>query len=199
MEFARRRAACRSTGRPWCPRGRPPEGGGRARCPTRRRRALSAAATRARASTTGRQTEDYHPSIPEARGLVREPVRRGRARRRDGHRRRSGDSDVGSVPLYLLEVDWLTDALYGGDREHRIRQELLLGIGGVRALAGARARTHRLPHERGPLGVPRARARTRARRSGRGAGATRSRRCAARPSSRRTRPYRPATRSSRRG
>src|ERR687896_641559 len=43
--------------------------------------------------------------------------------------------DVGSVPLYLLEVDWLTDALYGGDREHRIRQELLLGVGGLRALA----------------------------------------------------------------
>jgi starch phosphorylase len=39
------------------------------------------------------------------------------------------------VPLYLLEVEWLTDALYGGDREHRIRQELLLGVGGVRALA----------------------------------------------------------------
>ena len=27
-----------------------------------------------------------------------------------------------------------TDALYSGDREHRIRQELLLGVGGVRAL-----------------------------------------------------------------
>ena len=37
--------------------------------------------------------------------------------------------------MSLLEVDWLTDALYGGDREHRIRQELLLGVGGVRALA----------------------------------------------------------------
>jgi glycogen phosphorylase len=43
--------------------------------------------------------------------------------------------DVGSVPLYLLDVPWVTDALYGGDREHRIRQELLLGVGGVRALA----------------------------------------------------------------
>jgi glucan phosphorylase len=43
--------------------------------------------------------------------------------------------DVGSVPLYLLDVDLLTDALYSGDREHRIRQELLLGVGGVRALA----------------------------------------------------------------
>ena len=39
------------------------------------------------------------------------------------------------MPLYLLEVEWLTDALYSGDREHRIRQELLLGVGGVRALA----------------------------------------------------------------
>jgi starch phosphorylase len=28
----------------------------------------------------------------------------------------------------------VTDALYGGDRRHRIRQELLLGVGGVRAL-----------------------------------------------------------------
>ena len=28
----------------------------------------------------------------------------------------------------------MTDVLYGGDREHRIRQELLLGVGGVRAL-----------------------------------------------------------------
>ncbi|MHB8469399.1 MAG: alpha-glucan family phosphorylase, partial [Gaiellaceae bacterium] len=35
--------------------------------------------------------------------------------------------------------DWaraITDMLYGGDREHRIRQELVLGIGGVRALRG---------------------------------------------------------------
>ncbi len=40
-----------------------------------------------------------------------------------------------TVPLYLLDVDLLTDALYSGDREHRIRQELLLGVGGVRALA----------------------------------------------------------------
>jgi starch phosphorylase len=38
------------------------------------------------------------------------------------------------VPLYLLDVPWVTDALYGGDRRHRIRQELLLGVGGVRAL-----------------------------------------------------------------
>ncbi|MCP9485709.1 MAG: alpha-glucan family phosphorylase [Gaiellaceae bacterium MAG52_C11] len=83
----------------------------------------------------GRQTEDYQPVDPEAAGLEREPVSvevdvGGTAIEAAVWRK-----DVGSVPLYLLEVDWLTDALYGGDREHRIRQELLLGVGGIRALA----------------------------------------------------------------
>ena len=52
-------------------------------------------------------------------------------------------ADVGRVPLYLLDADVdenspelrrVTDRLYGGDVEHRLRQEILLGIGGVRAL-----------------------------------------------------------------
>jgi starch phosphorylase len=52
-------------------------------------------------------------------------------------------ADVGRVPLYLLDTDvdenppelrCITDRLYGGDVEHRLRQELMLGIGGVRAL-----------------------------------------------------------------
>ena len=52
---------------------------------------------------------------------------------------------VGSVPLYLLDTDVpenpeplrsITDRLYGGGQIERIRQELVLGIGGVRALAG---------------------------------------------------------------
>jgi starch phosphorylase len=52
-------------------------------------------------------------------------------------------ADVGRVPLYLLDADidenrpeqrLITSALYGGDRELRIKQELLLGVGGVRAL-----------------------------------------------------------------
>jgi starch phosphorylase len=52
--------------------------------------------------------------------------------------------EVGSVPLLLLDTDlpenpdWaraLTDRLYGGDRETRIGQELVLGVGGIRALA----------------------------------------------------------------
>ncbi|MGH2616877.1 MAG: alpha-glucan family phosphorylase, partial [Thermomicrobiales bacterium] len=50
---------------------------------------------------------------------------------------------VGRVPLYLLDTDvdgnpgWtrtVSSRLYGGDQEHRLRQEKILGIGGVRAL-----------------------------------------------------------------
>jgi starch phosphorylase len=50
---------------------------------------------------------------------------------------------VGRVPLLLLDSDVddndadlrdVTDRLYGGDQEHRIRQEILAGIGGVRAV-----------------------------------------------------------------
>lgn len=52
-------------------------------------------------------------------------------------------ADVGRAPLYLLDADvdenppeirQVTDRLYGGDTEHRLRQEILLGVGGVRAL-----------------------------------------------------------------
>ncbi len=51
--------------------------------------------------------------------------------------------DVGRVPLYLLDTDFdgndpddreITARLYGGDRDMRIRQEILLGIGGVKVL-----------------------------------------------------------------
>ncbi|MGE0597912.1 MAG: alpha-glucan family phosphorylase [Dehalococcoidia bacterium] len=51
--------------------------------------------------------------------------------------------DVGKVPLFLLDTDndknsetdrQLTGRLYGGDSELRIQQEMVLGIGGVRAL-----------------------------------------------------------------
>ena len=52
-------------------------------------------------------------------------------------------ADVGRVPLYLLDTNipeneetdrLVTGHLYGGDRETRIVQEMLLGIGGVRLL-----------------------------------------------------------------
>ena len=51
---------------------------------------------------------------------------------------------VGRIHLYLLDTDMLenseedrviTEQLYGGDVDMRIRQELVLGIGGVRALS----------------------------------------------------------------
>ena len=84
---------------------------------------------------SGRQTEEYQPVDPEAAGLVREPVTVEIDLAGETISAAVWRKDVGSIPLYLLEVEWLTDALYGGDREHRIRQELLLGVGGVRALA----------------------------------------------------------------
>jgi glycogen phosphorylase len=52
-------------------------------------------------------------------------------------------AQVGRVPLLLLDSDipanehelrGVTDRLYGGDQEHRMRQEILAGIGGIRAI-----------------------------------------------------------------
>jgi glycogen phosphorylase len=52
-------------------------------------------------------------------------------------------AQVGRIPLYLLDTDladnreddrWITGHLYGGDQDTRIRQEIVLGIGGLRAL-----------------------------------------------------------------
>lgn len=51
--------------------------------------------------------------------------------------------DVGRIPLYLLDADIpensdydkvVTHQLYGGDSENRFKQELLLGVGGIRML-----------------------------------------------------------------
>src|SRR5918996_1803357 len=83
----------------------------------------------------GCQTEAYERVDAAALGLVREPVTVEVELAGETIEAAVWRKDVGSVPLYLLEVDWVTDALYGGDREHRIRQEVLLGVGGVRALA----------------------------------------------------------------
>lgn len=52
-------------------------------------------------------------------------------------------AQVGRIPLLLLDSDiaendrelrYVTDRLYGGDQDHRIKQEILAGIGGVRAI-----------------------------------------------------------------
>ena len=51
--------------------------------------------------------------------------------------------DVGRIPLYLLDThipengaedQSITDQLYGGNTENRLKQELLLGVGGIRML-----------------------------------------------------------------
>jgi alpha-glucan phosphorylase-like protein len=51
--------------------------------------------------------------------------------------------NVGSIKLFLLDTDFednsdedrfVTHHLYGGDNENRLKQELLLGLGGIRAL-----------------------------------------------------------------
>jgi starch phosphorylase len=77
--------------------------------------------------------------------------------------------DVGGVPLYLLDTDVpengpaeraVTNRLYGGDREHRLRQEILLGIGGLKALAAVGAEPevfHSNEGHAGFLGVERIR------------------------------------------
>jgi glycogen phosphorylase len=58
-------------------------------------------------------------------------------------RARIWNAQIGRVPLLLLDSDiedneddlrGITDRLYGGDQDHRIRQEILAGIGGVRAV-----------------------------------------------------------------
>jgi glycogen phosphorylase len=56
---------------------------------------------------------------------------------------RAWRADIGRVPLYLLDTNvddnreddrWISAHLYGGDQDTRIRQEMVLGIGGARLL-----------------------------------------------------------------
>ena len=63
---------------------------------------------------------------------------------------------VGRVPLLLLDTDieenepdlrGVTDRLYGGDQNHRIRQEVLIGVGGVRAVRAFCRTTGHAPPE----------------------------------------------------
>jgi starch phosphorylase len=99
--------------------------------------------------TRGRQQENYPELDPGAAALALE-------RGPDGSPLRvevelAGEpvaaqiwrTDLPSAPAYLLDTDIeenepplrsVTDILYGPDREHRIRQEVLLGVGGARAL-----------------------------------------------------------------
>ena len=99
----------------------------------------------------GWQQESYPVLDPDELPLTAAP--RGRRQSRATSRSRcptaptwspaSSWRSVGRVPLLLLDTDIeensahyrdVTDRLYGGNSEHRLRQELLLGVGGVRAL-----------------------------------------------------------------
>ena len=99
----------------------------------------------------------------DGRPLISLPLPNGRRLRAHVWR-----ADVGRVPLLLLDSNvpgnddaarGITDRLYGGGGDHRLQQELLLGMGGVKALraspaahghAGARG----VPHQRRPRRLP---------------------------------------------
>lgn len=95
-------------------------------------------------SITGeRQREHYERVDPRALGLEQMPVIVDITMDDRIVKARVWRADVGEAKLYLLDTDLelndergkrVSDRLYGGDREHRIRQELLMGVGGVRAL-----------------------------------------------------------------
>jgi glycogen phosphorylase len=97
----------------------------------------------------GWQQEEYVRAIPgdlpmrEATGADGKPVQVSVETRSGVIHAKVWRVDVGRVRLYLLDTNvpknsegdrQLTARLYGGDQRTRIRQEILLGIGGVRAL-----------------------------------------------------------------
>ncbi len=99
----------------------------------------------------GRQHEDYPEQTPTSLGLTRAIGAGGQPLQVfvpiAGHNVRAivWEARVGRTRLYLLDTnvpgnsDWdraLTHNLYGGDATMRIRQEALLGLGGVRVLRG---------------------------------------------------------------
>ncbi len=98
---------------------------------------------RQRLNADGLQEERYPPLDPH--GLALEPtgVQVAIDMAGDHVRVNVWKVKVGRIELYLLDTNvegnsdaaaGITDRLYGGDNEHRLRQEIVLGIGGVRAL-----------------------------------------------------------------
>ncbi len=91
----------------------------------------------------GEQRERYVTNNPRFRALEATPARVELQLEDRIVTARVWKADVGSTQLFLLDTDLdindergrrVSDRLYAGDREHRIRQELLMGVGGVRAL-----------------------------------------------------------------
>lgn len=102
-----------------------------------------------RLSREGWQEESYGETDPEELPLQQVKAEDGNAllvevlMRERVVRAQVWRADIGRVALYLLDTNlpendetdrWVTAHLYGGDRETRIVQEMLLGIGGVRLL-----------------------------------------------------------------
>ncbi len=98
---------------------------------------------RQRLNADGMQEERYPPLDPH--GLALTPTGIQVSLHMDGDHVKVNvwRVDVGRIQLYLLDTNvdgnsdaaaGITDRLYGGDKEHRLRQEMVLGIGGVRAL-----------------------------------------------------------------
>ena len=97
---------------------------------------------RQRLDADGWQQESVADFTPQSLGLVDTGVEVTVDLAGDPVRCHVWRADVGRIPLYLLDTDVegnspdgvaVTDRLYGGDEHHRLRQEIVLGIGGVRA------------------------------------------------------------------
>jgi starch phosphorylase len=112
---------------------------------------------RQRLRRDGWQEEHYgetHPSVLPIHHVVDEagePVTIEVLMRGRKVRAQSWRVDVGRIPLYLLDTNipeneetdrWVTGHLYGGDRETRIVQEMMLGLGGVRLLRRLKIEPH---------------------------------------------------------
>jgi glycogen phosphorylase len=92
----------------------------------------------------GGQTERYDVIDPESVGAVDTGIVVGIPFPEREVQARVWRIEVGRVPLLLLDTDLeantaedrkITDRLYYGDRRHRLEQEMVLGVGGARALA----------------------------------------------------------------
>ncbi|MDX2342701.1 MAG: alpha-glucan family phosphorylase [Acidimicrobiia bacterium] len=91
----------------------------------------------------GRQRERYVTNNPRFLALTATPARVELALADRQVTARVWQANVGTTRLFLLDTDLdindeygrrVSDRLYSGDREQRMRQELLMGVGGVRAI-----------------------------------------------------------------
>lgn len=93
--------------------------------------------------TDERQREHYECSDPRSLGLVEAPVVVDVPLDDRTVQARVWLATIGKTKLYMLDTDVetnsdadrrITDRLYSGDLEHRIEQEMVMGVGGVRTL-----------------------------------------------------------------